>query len=271
MNSGHKPHLIVRYAEDGRRAREEDTLTVEEPLEIRVGGKPLAVLMRTPGEDIALAAGFLLTEGIVRGAEQIGSIAHCDDSEDQERRNVVDVVLAAGTAFDLDRFGRNFYASSSCGICGKASIEAIKTIAPPLRGDWRAAAEMVAGMAPKLGSAQKIFARTGSLHAAGLFTREGELKTIAEDVGRHNAVDKVIGSEALEGRLPLDALMLMVSGRISFEITQKALMAGIPLIGAVSGASSLAVELAMENGMTLAGFIRGGGMTVYCGEERIEG
>jgi len=246
----------------------EDILTTEEPLEVRVHGKSLAVIMRTPGNDIELAAGFLVTEGIVERFDRVGAIEACEDPDNGEALNVVNVTLI-DAEFDEERFRRNFYASSSCGICGKASIEAIATKSNPVRGDWRVEVKTLLAMPDKLHAAQRVFAQTGSLHAAGIFDLNGDLIDVAEDVGRHNAVDKVIGRAALEDRLPLDRAILVVSGRISFEITQKALMAGIPCIGAVSGASSLAVELAEQFSMTLAGFLRGDSMVVYHDRDRI--
>ncbi len=269
MNS---PSIIERrvrkFAEGKWSEPEPDLLTVEEPLEIRVGGKSLAVIMRTPGDDVALAAGFLLTEGIVADAREIGAIAYCRN--EGETQNVINVALAEGVPYDAERFRRNFYASSSCGICGKASIEAIASQAPPVRGDWRIKTEILVKLPEALRGAQEIFAETGSLHAAGLFDLQGNLTDAAEDVGRHNAVDKVIGRAVLADRLPLDRSILMVSGRISFEIVQKAVMTGVPLVAAVSGASSLAVEVAEDRGMTLAGFVRGNSLKVYCGSKRLE-
>lgn len=252
----------VHRLKNGAWSDEPDKITVEEPMEIRIGGQSLAVIMRTPGDDRALAAGFLITEQIVPELKLIEKIEHLED-------NIIDVRLNPGIQIETERLKRNFYASSSCGICGKASIEAITLSAIPITADWRIAPATVLALPDRLRAAQSLFAETGSLHGAGLFDREGNLLDAAEDVGRHNAVDKVIGKAALADRLPLGEHILMVSGRISFEITQKALMAGIALIAAVSGASSLAVELAEDQGMTLAGFVRGDSMTIYSAPWRI--
>lgn len=247
----------------------DDALTVEEPLEIRIAGQALAVLMRTPGEDFDLAAGFLLTEGVIRRPEELGTLSYCPNAQPPNLENVVEVQFAEGVGFDLERFRRNFYATSSCGICGKASIEAIRAQAPALAGDFRLRREVLYLLNGKLRSAQALFARTGSLHAAGLFSLEGELLVLREDVGRHNAVDKVVGSFVRSGRpVPVPAV-LMVSGRASFEIAQKALMAGIGIVAAVSAPSTLAVDLARETGMTLVGFLRGESANVYAGAERL--
>ncbi len=261
---------LLRVGEGTAQWRGDDVVT-EEPLEIRIGGQPVAVTMRTPGNDFELANGFLLTEGLVTAPEQVRSIQTCSWKESGEF-NVVDVVLSADAPpFDPASNGRNFYTTSSCGLCGKASIEAIRTRArfdvgaDPLR----VSAALLASLPDRLRDAQRVFERTGGLHAAGLFDAEGALLCLREDVGRHNAVDKVIGWAAIERRIPLRSHLLVVSGRASFELTQKALMAGIPLLAAVSAPSSLAVELAEEAGMTVAGFVRGGAMNVYCGAERV--
>ncbi len=259
---------VVRRA-DGRWVSASDELTVEEPLEIRVKETPLAVLMRTPGDDLALATGFMLTEGIVAAPDQIGAVVSCRDEATGEAMNVVNVSLAGGVAFDSEQFKRNFYASSSCGICGKATIESLTKRAPEIQGDWKLGPEILFNAVRLLREGQGVFDRTGSLHAAGLFDPEGHRLDLAEDVGRHNAVDKIIGRAAMAGTWPLDGAFLMVSGRISFEIVQKALMAAIPVVGAVSGTSSLAVQLARESNMTLAGFIREKTMTIYSRPDRI--
>lgn len=247
----------------------EDVLTVEEPLEIRIGGQAVAVLMRTPREDFDLVAGFLYTEGMIRRPQDLGALSYCSTAQPPNRQNVVEVRLSEGVAFDLKRFRRNFYASSSCGVCGKASIEAIRTEAPVLAGDFRLRRAVLYTLDEKLRRAQAVFARTGSLHAAALFDLEGELLVLREDVGRHNAVDKVVGSFIRAGRSLPDRGVLMVSGRASFEIIQKALMAGIAMVAAVSAPSTLAVDLARESGMTLVGFLRGQGANVYSGAERL--
>jgi FdhD protein len=247
-----------------------DDLVAEEPLEIRIAGAPVAVTMRTPGNDFDLAVGFLLTEGLVQRPEQVRTIQTCSWKQSGEF-NVVDVVLGD----DAPRFdpaaSRAFYTTSSCGLCGKASIDAIRT-----RAQWtvaddplRVSASLVQSLPDRLREAQRVFERTGGLHAAGLFDAHGDLVCLREDVGRHNAVDKVIGWAATQRRVPLRSHVLAVSGRASFELVQKALMAGIPMLVAVSAPSSLAVELAEESGMTVAGFVRDGTMNVYTGAERI--
>lgn len=250
-----------------------DTLTVEEPLEIRVGGLSLAVTMRTPGNDFDLAIGFLLTEGLIGTAADVNTLMHCQDQGEDglPTYNVVDVTLSQGVTPPSTDAARQSYISSSCGICGKASIEAITTKRRYAVEHDRAQVDprVLALMPETLRRHQVVFDRTGGLHAAGLFTAEGELLVAREDIGRHNAVDKVIGWAAREDRLPLKGHVLCVSGRASFELTQKALMAGIPTLAAVSAPSSLAVELATEAGMTLVGFVRDPKMTVYSGPDRL--
>jgi FdhD protein len=250
-----------------------DTLTVEEPLEIRVGGVSLAVTMRTPGNDFDLAIGFLLTEGLIEAASDVNTLMHCQDQGEDglPTYNIVDVALAPGVTSPSTDAARQSYITSSCGICGKASIEAITTKRRYAVEHDRAQVDprVLALMPETLRANQVVFDRTGGLHAAGLFTAEGELLVAREDVGRHNAVDKVIGWAAREDRLPLRGHVLCVSGRASFELTQKALMAGIPTLAAVSAPSSLAVELAIEAGMTLVGFVRDPKMTVYSGPGRL--
>ena len=250
-----------------------DTLTVEEPLEIRVGGVSLAVTMRTPGNDFDLAIGYLLTEGLIGAASDVNTLMHCQDQGDDglPTYNVVDVTLSQGVDPPSTDTARQSYITSSCGICGKASIEAITTKSRYAVGQDRAEVDprILARMPSTLRAHQVVFDRTGGLHAAGLFTADGELLVAREDVGRHNAVDKVIGWAAREDRVPVTGHVLCVSGRASFELTQKALMAGIPTLAAVSAPSSLAVELATEAGMTLVGFVRDPKMTVYSGPDRL--
>ncbi|MBC8991548.1 formate dehydrogenase accessory sulfurtransferase FdhD [Micromonospora chalcea] len=265
---------------EGRgRIRRQDTLAAEEPLEIRVGAagpgrrRPLAVTMRTPGDDLDLAIGFLLTEGLIRSAEDVHTAQLCAGAETPNTYNVVDVALTPGVPEPVTDPSRNFYTTSSCGVCGKASIESVRTRSRfAVRDDpLVVTAELLAALPDRLRAAQRAFDRTGGLHAAGLFTADGEMVVLREDVGRHNAVDKVIGWAAREGRLPLAGHVLLVSGRASFELTQKAWMAGVPLLAAVSAPSTLAVELAEEAGMTLVGFLRGPTMNVYTGAARIGG
>ena len=250
-----------------------DDVSAEEPLEIRLGDVSLSVTMRTPGDDFDLVAGFLITEGIVSGAGEITSMRMCPDAGAATGElNVVEVALTAA-ASSRDITPRAFYMTSSCGICGKASIEAVRTRSVyDVAGDpLRVAPALLLGLPAVQRSAQRQFARTGGLHAAALFDSAGVLLCLREDVGRHNAFDKVIGWAATHGLLPLRSHIILASGRASFELTQKALMAGIPLLAAVSAPSSLAVELAADSGMTLIGFLRGEHMNVYAGHERILG
>ncbi len=250
-----------------------DTLVVEEPLEVRVAGRPLAVTMRTPGDDMDLAAGFLVSEGVVASGDEVLGIRYCAGAtaDGSNTYNVLDVALAPGVSAPDPSLERSFYTTSSCGLCGKASLDAVRTQTrfqvadDPLEVD----AEVLAALPDRLRAAQQVFDRTGGLHAAGLFTADGELLVLREDVGRHNAVDKVVGWALREGRVPLRGHVLLVSGRASFELTQKAWMAGVPVLAAVSAPSSLAVDLAEEAGMTLVGFVRGASMNVYSCPARV--
>ncbi|MBO3739412.1 formate dehydrogenase accessory sulfurtransferase FdhD [Actinoplanes flavus] len=251
--------------------RRQDHLTAEEPLEIRVRKKPLAVTMRTPGHDIDLAMGFLLSEGVISRAGDVTTAQLCAGTDTPNTYNVVDVVLDPSVPPPVTDPSRNFYTTSSCGVCGKASIDAVRVrshfdvAADPMR----IPARLLAGLPEKLRAAQRTFDRTGGLHAAGLFTAAGDLVVLREDVGRHNAVDKVLGWALREGRLPLTGHLLLVSGRASFELTQKAWTAGLPMLAAVSAPSTLAAELAEEAGMTLVGFLREPRMNVYTGAHRV--
>jgi FdhD protein len=253
----------IRRVEAETSIAAQDLVAVEEPLQIRIGDRDVAITMRTPGQDRELAAGFLFTEGILRSASQIADITSDD-------RGTVTLQLSEGAGVDFAT--RNFYVTSSCGVCGKASIEALLESGCPalLRGTPRIAASVIASMPDKLREAQAVFEHTGGLHAAGLFDAAGNLLRVREDVGRHNAVDKLIGWALLEDRLPLHENILMLSGRISFELVQKALMAGIPVVAAVGAPSSLAIETALRFGMTLIGFLRGQRFNVYSGNERLE-
>jgi FdhD protein len=250
-----------------------DTVAAEEPLEIRLNGTPLAVTMRTPGDDFDLVHGFLATEGVIRSEDDVAALRYCNSVDDDGRNtyNVVDVDLAPGVEPPDTALDRNFYTSSSCGVCGKASIDAIRTRTPfaVVADAVRVPLDVLLALPDRLRAAQQVFDKTGGLHAAGLFTAAGELVALREDVGRHNAVDKVVGDAVRAGRLPLAGHVLMVSGRASFELTQKAAMAGIPVLAAVSAPSSLAVELAREVGITLVGFLRGDGCNVYTCPERL--
>ncbi|ANH94332.1 formate dehydrogenase accessory sulfurtransferase FdhD [Streptomyces sp. NPDC058319] len=259
---------------DGVVSSRPDTLVAEEPLEIRLDGRPLAITMRTPGDDFALAAGFLVSEGVLAAAADLRNIVYCAGatSDGGNTYNVVDVRTAPGVVLPDITLERNVYTTSSCGLCGKASLDAVRTTAR-----WPIADEPVVRLTPgllaslpdRLRAAQRVFDRTGGLHAAALFSEDGELLDIREDVGRHNAVDKLVGRALQNGALPLSRTILLVSGRASFELAQKAVMAGIPVLAAVSAPSSLAVDLAAETGLTLVGFLRGGSMNVYAGADRI--
>jgi FdhD protein len=259
----------------GDTASRGDFLAAEEPLGIRVGGTALTMTMRTPGDDIELAAGFLVSEAVVRSPADIAGIKLCDGTacghgDHDGLGNIADVTLAPGVTI-APGARRNFMTTSACGVCGKASIEDICVLPrESLAADpARFAPAVLATLPERLRDAQRVFSRTGGLHAAGLFTAGGELITVREDVGRHNAVDKVVGWALLDGRLPLAGCMLLVSGRASFELVQKAVLAGIPLLAAVSAPSSLAVDLAEEAGLTLVGFLRGPSMNVYTGAHRL--
>ena len=262
---------------DGVVSARPDTLVAEEPMEIRLNGKPIAITMRTPGDDFALAVGFLVSEGVLAEQRELRNIVYCAGAtaDGSNTYNVVDVSTAADVVLPDITLERNVYTTSSCGLCGKASLDAVRTTArwaiddgpdaPPVR----LAPELLASLPDRLRAAQQVFDRTGGLHAAALFTEEGELLDIREDVGRHNAVDKLVGRALQKGDLPLSRTILLVSGRASFELAQKAVMAGIPVLAAVSAPSSLAVDLAAESGLTLVGFLRGANMNVYAGEDRI--
>ena len=256
---------------DGVRVTRPDTIAAEEPLEIRVDKRPLAVTMRTPGDDLDLALGFLFTEGVIGTPEDVRTAQLCAGDQAPNTYNVVDVVLAPGVPAPATDPSRNFYTTSSCGVCGKASIEAVRTRSRYAVGDdpTQVSPSTLVELPDVLRRAQRTFESTGGLHAAGLFTTAGRLVAVREDVGRHNAVDKVIGWALRERRLPLSRHLLLVSGRASFELTQKASMAGIPILAAVSAPSTLAVELADEVGLTLVGFLRGTVMNVYTRTDRI--
>ena len=265
------PVRVVAVHGDARSERA-DALATEEPLEIRAqgpgqDGQRVAVTMRTPGGDFELAAGFLFTEGLVT-PDDVRRVAYCDDLDDDEQRyNVVTVTLAH--PFDAERLSRNFYATSSCGVCGKASLDDIAVRCEVVPAGFTVAADVLVSMPDRLRGAQRVFDRTGGLHAAGLFDAEGSVLSVREDVGRHNAVDKVIGEQLLAGRVPLADRVLQVSGRASFEIVQKAAVAGIPVVSAVSAPSSLAVDAGERLGVTVVGFVRDGRCNVYTHPARI--
>jgi FdhD protein len=255
---------------DGTAVRKDDFLAAEEPLEIRIGENPLSVTMRTPGHDVELAAGFLFTEGLVQRCEQIVALENVTSDDDGKRGNVVRAELSSEALPDFEKLRRHFFAASSCGICGKASIDAVRSrLLRTPNPDFRVAPNLIVRLPEALRSAQDVFERTGGLHAAALFDAEGKLLIVREDIGRHNAVDKVVGWALLNGRIPLSDCVLLVSGRGGFEIIQKAIVAGIPVVASVSAPSSLAVQLARELRLTLIGFLRGNRFVVYAGEDRV--
>jgi len=283
-------HHPARKFRDGRFDIEEDRLAVEEPLEIRLGGRRFTLTMRTPGSDEELVAGFLLAEGFIESRADLGEIRRLRGPKGALDPNAVDVILNVPAASLRERLKRNFTISSSCGVCGKTSIEATQRRIAPITSRMTVAAGAILELAPMMRRAQEVFAATGGLHAAGLFVPSGipartngvrrngraatpvttmELKVLREDVGRHNAVDKVVGYALMNGMLPLGAALMAVSGRLSFEIVQKAAAAGVPVLTAVSAPSSLAVELAEEVGITLVGFLRNGTFNLYCHPDRI--
>jgi len=253
----------VHRHDTGRVTIEDDALVAEEPVEFRLGDTPIAVLMRTPGHDADLARGFALTEGIVLGPDEIADVVPVGPEAEGRYR----VVLADGVAVDPEQFRRNLYTTSSCGVCGKASIDAVMVAARPAPPGPPLTEVLILGLPALLAEEQTVFAQTGGLHGAAIFDERGELLVVREDVGRHNAVDKAIGALA-STRWPIGPSLLMISGRVGFEIAQKAAVAGIPVVAGVSAASALAVELGEEIGMTIIGFVRSDGFNVYCGEDR---
>ena len=267
---------IWRIEEDGTR-RDLDYVAVEEPLEIRLswvdsGNRnetSLSITMRTPGNDIELAIGFLVGEGIIKTPDQV--LSHESLTTENNEHNSVLISLKEGTKFDLEKLERHFYTTSSCGVCGKASIDAVKVSGPPKLSEDSpiVKVDVMNSLAAKLLEKQDIFEHTGGLHAAALFSSNGELVSMREDIGRHNAVDKLIGSAFMDGKLPLNNSIILVSGRASFELLQKSIMAGIPILAAVGAPSSLAVEIAKRHKMTLIGFLRDGRFNIYCGKHRI--
>jgi len=280
MSDPQRAVAIVRVR-GGARANDVDRAAAEEPLEIRLHNRPFAVLMRTPGADRDLAAGFLLSERILSGADDLGTVAHCTEPSEQadvaapyaRGENVVNVTLTNGSADAVDRLlegRRQVTTSSSCGLCGRLTIESLATDVPPVQSTWTVSAAVISGLPAAVRARQAVFDDTGGLHAAGLFARDGELVDVAEDVGRHNAVDKIVGRMLMRDELPLAERILCVSGRTSYEIVQKAVIAGIPIVAAVSAPSSLAIELADALGVTLIGFVRGDGFNIYAHGERID-
>lgn len=257
----------------GTRVARPETLVVEEPLEIRVNGAPITVTMRTPGADFELTQGFLVGEGVIAHRDDVVSVRYCPGAtaDGVNTYNVLDVTLAAGVAAPDTDVTRNFYTTSSCGVCGKASLDAVELVSRHHPGADPATvrADILTTLPDRLRAAQKVFASTGGLHGAALFTVGGDCLVVREDIGRHNAVDKVIGWALEHRRIPLAATVLLVSGRASFELTQKAVMAGVPILAAVSAPSSLAVDLADRSGLTLVAFLRGESMNVYTRPDRV--
>ncbi len=265
-------HVAVTRIGRTRESTDADPVAIEEPLEVRLHGRPFAVVMRTPGSDRDLAAGFLLSEGVIASSNDLGAVEHCRHPDHPDRHNVVDVFLLGEARRTLEqRFEdrRHVIATSSCGVCGRLTIESLQRNLTPLSCAWTLPPSIVASLPARLRSRQRLFDETGGLHAAGLFTADGTMIGFAEDVGRHNAVDKVVGRMLQDDRLPLADAVLAVSGRTSFEILQKAWLAGVAIVCAVSAPSSLAVDLAEAAGITLLGFVRDGGFNVYTHGERI--
>jgi len=269
--------VVTRYRA-GHASVVEDQVAAEEPMETRIlweqdgqlPRKSIAVTMRTPGDDFALAAGFLFSEGLLATRNDIADISYCRDEDEQQAHNIVSVTLRPGLVFDAARLNRNFYTTSSCGVCGKASLDALSISGhEPLVSRHQLAPAVLSLLPRTLRAAQPVFESTGGLHGAGLFDNNGNLIALKEDVGRHNAVDKIIGEQFLAGSTPLDNRVLMLSGRASFELLQKALAAGIPFVAAVGAPSSLAIDVAEAFGITLVGFVRPDGFNVYTGRERI--
>jgi FdhD protein len=272
-----RPVEVTTIARSARDVRP-DLLAAEEPLEIRIGYGPmgnrhqqsLSVTMRTPGHDFELAVGFLFTEGIIYSYQQVESIKYCEDGgRQEEKENVVRVELKPDVAIDLQKLQRNFYTTSSCGVCGKSSIDAVKQYCPVIPVSWQVKPEVIHSLPDALLQSQLVFEHTGGLHASGLFTPEGKLGLLREDIGRHNALDKIIGAMLVKNEVPLSNYILLVSGRASFELVQKAAMSGIPMLAAVGAPSSLAVQLAADCGITLLGFVRNNRFNIYSTPQRI--
>lgn len=271
--------VILQKVRENKPVETHDLLAVEEPLEIRIGYGPetarlqksLVVTMRTPGHDFELALGFLFAEGVIQDREQVLSVGYCQDAGRQEKHNLVRVELAPGLHLDLQRLQRNFYSTSSCGVCGKTAIDAVRKAECPslFTNDFQVPRQLIPTLSARMLGKQAVFACTGGLHAAGLFDGVGNLLLMREDVGRHNALDKLIGAAWYDGEPVLGNSLALMSGRIGFELVQKCLKAGIPILAAVGAPSSLAVELARNAGMTLLGFVREGSFNVYTGAERL--
>ena len=279
MDDRSSTSTTIERIRDGRVATVQDIVAVEEPMEVRIVSEGeagqrtdrVAVTMRTPGHDFELAVGFLLSEGLIARHEDVVDVSYCPEPNDVQQYNVVQVTLAPSTSFDQSMLDRNFYATSSCGVCGKTTLDQLELVCPPVGPGPRVSASVLSELPGRLRSAQKVFDATGGLHAAGEFDAAGAPLAVREDVGRHNAVDKLVGRALLDARLPCEGSILMVSGRLSFEIVQKAAMAGFAVVCAVSAPSSLAVATAARLGQTLVGFLRDDRFVVYTGAERIEG
>lgn len=267
LNSQITPVQMTRVLRGGAASLQEDETAREEPLEIRVEGRSVAVVMRTPGHDVELAAGFLVTEGVVQKPRDILEITQCPVTTDS-KGNIVDVLLG-GAVVNWDSLTRHVFSASSCGLCGKTSIDSVFQKFPAAASEWNVPVEVLWSLPDKLRRAQETFAKTGGLHASAIFDLKGNLVVVREDVGRHNALDKVLGYSLLKGMLPLDQHILLVSGRVSFEIIQKALAGGIALVAAISAPSSLAVEFAEQANQTLVGFLRGETLNIYCHPQRL--
>ena len=266
MSSSSRTVAIRRITADSDRSAT-DAVAAEEPLEIRIDGRAVAITMRTPGDDLDLAAGFLYTEGVIDGPDDLTALAHIDNPADP-KGNTVDTVLASGVpAARRSAANRALFTSSSCGVCGKESIDRLLVKCPPLTRTWSPGPEILLSLPEQLRAAQSVFEQTGGLHAAALFTPDGELEVLREDIGRHNAVDKVIGWRLRADRAPIDDRILLVSGRAGFEIVQKALVARIPVVAAVGAPSSMAVQLAEDSLVTLVGFLRDGRYNQYGGTD----
>lgn len=269
MNPAPGQVLVLRWNSAGLTAAETDAVAVEEPLEIRVADRSVAVVMRTPGHDRELSAGFLLTEGVIRRAEDVIDILPCRDQDGGASGNVINVLPAASVAVDFARLTRHVFGSSSCGVCGKATLDAVLQSFPAVAPGPVFAPALLAELPAKLRTVQPVFSSTGGLHGCALFNPDGDFVTVREDVGRHNALDKVLGRALLDGRLPLARHGLLLSGRISFELVQKALAAGVPLVAGIGAPSSLALECARRGNLTVVGFLRADRMNVYCGAARL--
>ena len=274
MSAGPQQQVEIVRVRTGTRTRDRDRAATEEPLEIRIHDRPFAVIMRTPGADRELAAGFLLAERVLRSSDDLGTIAHCTDRDaaGNPAENIVNVTLANGATVSLEQAmadRRQVTTNSSCGLCGRRTIESLAADAAPIAASWTVSTATIAALPGQLRARQVVFDDTGGLHAAGLFARDGALVDSAEDVGRHNAVDKIVGRMLMREALPLSESILCVSGRTSFEIVQKAVFAGVPVVAAVSAPSTLAISLAETLGVTLIGFVRGDGFNIYAHPERI--